>query len=399
MRRMRAVGPLVLATSLALAASACFLGYDSRWGEAKRAQQRLAASSDPAGITPADPAPETDAGRRTWRVRVRPDGAYLAQNLEAPRQVADLLDDASRVLGPSIALDLVLDRLQPWAFEEDDRLERALSALQHDDEGKDVDLVVGMIGSLPRQTDSLHQEGMATLLGKYVVVRGASRAGELDAIDRTFNELPEEERARLLKQRKRHRALAVLLHEIGHCLGALHETEPGSLMAPAYSTRMAGFGDGAIALMRAAAQGEGRSEVARAQLALLENGPGGSWIPAERAAAIAQLHALLPTGRSAAPSTNVASLPAGAPPELDAEAQQRFTRAQQYFLAGAVAPAYETARPLFAAYPNVYAVQDLRCQLATVRWLPQNEMLAECAPVGRLAADAAAPASARATPR
>jgi hypothetical protein len=36
----------------------------------------------------------------------------------------------------------------------------------------------------------------------------------------------------------------------------------------------------------------------------------------------------------------------------------------------------------------VYAVQDLRCQLATVRWLPRERMLTECAALGRLSADA-----------
>jgi hypothetical protein len=50
-----------------------------------------------------------------------------------------------------------------------------------------------------------------------------------------------------------------------------------------------------------------------------------------------------------------------------------------------VAAAYEAARPLFAAYPQDYAVQDLRCQLATVRWLDKAAMLRECKAVGLLA--------------
>jgi hypothetical protein len=62
------------------------------------------------------------------------------------------------------------------------------------------------------------------------------------------------------------------------------------------------------------------------------------------------------------------------------------------FRAGAASPAYQVAKPLFAAYPNTYAVQDLRCQLATVRWLEKDAMVAECAPSVRLA-DAGADAS------
>jgi hypothetical protein len=57
----------------------------------------------------------------------------------------------------------------------------------------------------------------------------------------------------------------------------------------------------------------------------------------------------------------------------------------QMFQSGAVAAAYEAARPLFAVYPQDYAVQDLRCQLATVRWLDKAAMLRECKAVGLLA--------------
>ena len=62
---------------------------------------------------------------------------------------------------------------------------------------------------------------------------------------------------------------------------------------------------------------------------------------------------------------------------------------------GAVQSAYETARPLFGRYPGVYAVQDLRCQLATVRWLERSALLAECAPLIRLSGSSAAGRAAR----
>ena len=386
---------LVLACCVATFAPACFLGYDSRWGEAKRAQQRLAAQSVPEAISAsAEPDAPPESARRTWRVRVRPDGMYLAQNMDAPRQIESLLEDAGRILGPAIGLELVLDRVQPWNRDADDRLEDSLAALARDDAGGDVDLVVGMVGSLPRQTDSLHNEGLATLLGKYVVVRGPSRAGEHDAIEQAFSELSEDDRARLSKQRKHHRALAVLLHEIGHCLGAIHETEVGSLMAPAYDAKMAGFGGGAIALMRPAVGGADRMAVAGAQLALLENATNAAWVQAERDAEVARLRALITPGvvapTTAATTGVVAASTPDAPAELAPDGRDRFLRAQQLFRAGAVAPAYESAKPLFTRYPDVYAVQDLRCQLATVRWLPHEQMLAECAPVGRLTGDAGA---------
>jgi len=102
------------------------------------------------------------------------------------------------VLGPSVALDLTLDRIQPWTNDIDDDWVPRWPLFAAPTAAGDVDLVVGMIGSLPRESDSLHDEGMATLLGKYVVVRGASRIGEVDSIQLTFTELGDAERARLL---------------------------------------------------------------------------------------------------------------------------------------------------------------------------------------------------------
>jgi hypothetical protein len=373
----------LLALAAALCASACFLGYDSQWGQAKSSQQRVANETRPAAIESAsrdESAPRTTA--RVWRARFRPNAQYLAQTVDAQKQIADLVDDADGVLS-AIGLRLEIDRVEPWSAP-DDVPPRMLERAQHDDPGSDVDLVVGMFGALPGRTDSLHEAGMATLLGKHVVVRAAGRLGERDAIELSFGALGEDERARILKLRKRHRALAVFLHEVGHCLGALHEQDPHSLMNPVYDPKLNGFSGGAVALMRAALQGTDAAAVARAQLELLQQAGGGEpWIASDREEAIARLTAVAqgPLRSSMDAAAAVTRHEEEAPPELDGSAREQFLRAKQAFRAGAVGFAYQTAKPLFAAYPAVFAVQDLRCQLATVRWLPREEMLAECAAV------------------
>lgn len=63
--------------------------------------------------------------------------------------------------------------------------------------------------------------------------------------------------------------------------------------------------------------------------------------------------------------------------------RDRFVGAIRALNANHVPGAYEMAKPLFSRYPNVYGVQDLRCQLATVRWLDQSELEAECAAITR----------------
>jgi Matrixin len=375
----------IVVTAVLLWASACFVGYDSRWGEAKRAQSRVASEIEPTGIVGTGGEGEApDAGGRSLLVRMHPSGGYLAQTVDARKRVADLLDDSNVVLRTTLGITLELDRIAPWSGDEDQRLGPALQALQIEDEGRDVDVVVGMIGALPRQTDSLHELGMATVLGKHIVVRAASRLGEHDAVDKAFYELNDDERSRILRQRERHRALAVFLHEIGHILGALHETDPRSLMHPSYNTKMNGFASGAIGLMRASLANRGdRVAIARAQLDLLRGPSSGDWVAEERNAQIARLQSMLPSTVEAGASASSGEVH-GRLAELRGGDDDRFSRASAAFRGGAIGPAYETAKPLFAAYPNVLAVQDLRCQLATVRWLDREALSAECAPFVRL---------------
>jgi len=289
----------VLATCAAAATLSCFVGYDSRWGEAKRAQQHAAEDTKPAVIaaTSSSTGSPSVGAHRTFRVRVRPTSRYLGQTVDTPRRVADLFDDANRILEPSLGLHLEVDHIQPWASDADDDLGTALAALGRDDTASDANLVVGLIGALPVQTDSFHQLGMAQMLGKHLVVRAASRPGEHDSLEQSFAELSADDRARIEGQRKRHRALAVFLHEIGHTLGALHENDERSLMHPSYSPKMAGFGGGAVALMRIALDGAGAREIAAERLTLLRTATGADWVQSERDAEVGRLEALTEGGR------------------------------------------------------------------------------------------------------
>ncbi len=84
---------------------------------------------------------------------------------------------------------------------------------------------------------------MSNVPGKHLVLRATGAAEEKDDIDRAFDQLSVEDRAKLGRVRARHRATAVLLHELGHSLGALHVRDPQSLMSPAYDKRMTAYGD------------------------------------------------------------------------------------------------------------------------------------------------------------
>ncbi len=375
--------------------SACVAGCDSRWGEAKRAQTQAAAQSTPAPITASSESAPGRPEMRELHVRLRPNPHYLSQTIDVPKQTHDLIDDTNGVLGLALGVRLVIDTIEAWSFGDDERLARPLAALQADDDGHGVGLVIGLVGALPRPTDSLHEVGEATLLGKYIVVRATGRLEEDLAIDKTFDELSEDDRAALIRRRKRHRALAVFLHELGHTLGALHEDASTSLMNPAYATSRSTFGEGAIALMRASLARTDRVEVARARLAILKDTNEASWVPAERTREIAALRAFLDGSDRARAAGSVAGQSERAPAKDDASSltgddAQQFQRARAMLQGGGVRLAYETGRPIFAKYPNDVAVQDLRCQLATLRFLERRELVAECAEYVRLTADAGA---------
>ena len=61
-----------------------------------------------------------------------------------------------------------------------------------------------------------------------------------------------------------------------------------------------------------------------------------------------------------------------------------FVRAVNEMSVGAAKQAWDTAKPLFDKYPDVYAVQDLRCQLAILKRLDANEQAVHCAALKRL---------------
>src|SRR5258706_13174966 len=127
----------------------CFLGFDSRWGEAKRAQQHAATAAAPASLQTASgtestadaPAAPTPAVR-TYRIRVYATPAYATERLDWHRRATELVDDANRVLAASIGGQLVIDDFRDWTSEEQS-LGASLGALRQRGDGRDIDWCLG----------------------------------------------------------------------------------------------------------------------------------------------------------------------------------------------------------------------------------------------------------------
>lgn len=367
-----------LAALLMLLPAGCFIGYDSRWGQQKTAQQHLAAARRPTRLSA--PAATGDARRaetlRTLRVRIEPTATYGAQVVDYERRFQKTLADANGVLEPALGVHLELGDTRPFKPQHgEDHIAGLLDDLRGADAGADVDWVIGLAGSIPRFEDSFHELGMGDVVGKHIVLRALNDVAEYRAFQSGLSELSEDERDKLLHARLAHKTAAVLLHELGHTLGALHELDKTNVMNPRYSQSEQHFGAETLDVMRVVlahrgAEGTLDDEGENAVVALWRREPS-PWVPAERAAEIARFSAKTAPVTAPATETKAAGL---APADESA-----FQEATRLLAAGEPAAAFRAGKPLFDAYPQLRPVAELRCNIAMKRGLAWEDTRRECA--------------------
>jgi len=384
-------------TLVLLALAAC---YDSRWGEGERIAKHNAEHLTPAALSAAPASSQTPKIARTYHLRVLATQHYTAQTLDWKNDFAEIVDGANKVLGPGFGVKLDVESASLWqqpgsgsasdtGAPPEDQLDAALGALRESDDGKDVDWIVGLVGGLSKYTASFHQLGLGELPGRYVVMRAATDLKEFDAVDKTLAELSPEERAEVVHARRRHRSVVVFLHELAHTLGAVHEGGKDSILFPAYDANVSSFGPSATALLDVALphradplDAPSRKAFLQDVLADYEKEPG-DWLADEREAMIARLRATLGVAPAAPKTSSSASAaappPVVAPPDLKPADAAKYKAAMEAFQAGKYGESRDVAQPLFDAYPNVFSVQDLRCQLAMKQNLPWQQTKAECA--------------------
>jgi hypothetical protein len=365
---------------LSLGLSSCF--YDSRWGQQKQSEQHAAARSTPQQLRSQALNREGRVADRTLRLRVYATPAYAATVLDWQKQFEALLDCANSVFVPDFgtAFEAVeLKSFRPKAGEA--KLDEVLAELRQEDEGRDVDWVVGLVTAVPSFAVSADDLGVAPLLGKHLVMRAMSDAHEYEAITRELSELSESERLKLYQVRKRHKLCAVFLHEVAHTLGVPHELVASSLMNPRYQVGAQGFSDEASRILRASL------ELRATQPSLLLDaklaGELSSWLQASNAdwepnTRDELLGEFSSAGNSSIPASTTATAtdpsgeepppspaPSGPPIEgLSSAEQQRYDSARAELNAGRAARARQLAAPLLAKYAKLPAIMSLRCDIA-----------------------------------
>lgn len=372
---------------LSAAQTSCFLGYNSEWGAQKRAQRNTAHALTPtqiknSGNGEADAPSSTRAPVKTLHVHLYATKSYAAQVLDWQRRFYDTLDDVNEVFVPTFNVRLDVSAADSWNPNgTEDKIHSLQDELKQLDQGKDVDWVIGLVGSVPRFETSFHELGVGELVGNHVVIRAITNAAEYQAIEVGLANLSDAERTRLRRARHEHKVAAVLLHELAHTLGALHEPDRKSLMNPTYDEHQAGYSPMAIELMRFTlanrlAGGELERESWQSFAQILEREPN-PWVPAERDDLLARIRQFQQSVAKREPAAPAAAT-STAPSELNEAERQRYDAARALQAQKELVGAWKVAEPLFSAYPTLEPVQDLRCQLAMQLW-DWSQASGECA--------------------
>ena len=406
---------LIVAGALSGSAFGCF--YDSTWGQAKAAQKNAAQHYGGAELGQGAGSRHRLPPRKSAARRVRllayatPEHATQVVNWQA--RLTEALERANPLLSSSVGIELELAEggyFRPTADPDD--LGALLEELERTYPAAEGEWVVGLVGSLARLERSFHQLGVGRLYGTHMVVRAANDALEYDAILDSYTELSTEEREAFYRSRRAHQASAVLIHELGHCLGAIH-VQPGTdLMHASYNNEMSSLSEPVAELMRITLEQRFLSASERNEQALLDrleqqlNGGRGLWVQKEELelrARLAERRSLATAGVTApsrvapsrvapanaalgnapanAPRTSVEAAPAAVVPGLAEAEQALFERLLQQKRDGRVHEAWAAGAALFREHSDLRSVAELRCELAMAVGLDWSQTRTECEPL------------------
>ena len=323
------------------------------------------------------------------------------------REFEERLVRANQVLESALRVRLVLEDVRELALAQPGSAdtEATLRELEQRDPGQDVDVVVALIEASPIVTLSFHELGRARVLGKHMVVRTMDDVAELRALE-TFDTLDQEERSRLYQQRKRHKETSVLLHELGHVLGALHTRDRLELMHPAHDNAMSGFAAANLELMKVVVDARlsdpARSDepaLYRRLSDLLERIQWTGWVAEEHRFALAELRRggqsqAQPASAAAAASPAAGAAPtvaaAAAKPEPDLGAlseadRERYRALDRQTAAEQWREAFESASQLAASYPDSLPVQQKTCEIGMQLGVARKQIKPYCDRMMKLA--------------
>lgn len=313
----------------------------------------------PTGNAPAAAPSGPTAASRALSVRVYADEGFRSENLRWREKAEALFSAANRVVEPQLGVHFVAVDFVAWnrpSAHTD--LAVALAELRDKDPGEDVDLVLGLVGSLNVVSASQEELGYAYAFGAQAVIRNMESPAELEALQATFKHLPDAERESLYQERKVHKEVSVFLHEWAHTLGAFHVSDTAFMMSPAYEPQQAQFAPETLKLLRLALEYSPSSRKSRT--VQREFG-------VKLAALLAEPHGHEGDGPDREAAVKWAELaskgeaPLGVNAHLAAADAQTLKEATAAYQAGRLELAENQLVPLVARYPENAQVQSLAC--------------------------------------
>ncbi|HYP99301.1 MAG TPA: matrixin family metalloprotease [Polyangiaceae bacterium] len=396
---------IALSALLAFGLSGCFF-FDSRWGEQKAIQKHEAARLAPQQLQAQSRGHNAARlAQRTLRLRVYATPTYSATVVNWQKQFEETLACANAVFTPEFGANFEVAKFVPFRPEaNEEKLDGLLDELIAKDDARDVDWVVGLARAVPQFAASADDLGLARLLSNHFVMRAMSDRHEYEAIQSGLDELSDDARQKLYRERKQHKLCTVFLHEIAHTLGVPHERRDTSLMHARYSLKSNGYTEEAAQIVRGALslrtdQPWQFLDAGFAQL--LESSMSAAnadWEPKSRAQVSSDLAAfrnsnvaLAGTGTrgattTTAPPNAVTNPTVNTPPSpkpsiagLSPDEQQSYDRARAELKAKHALAARELAAPLLAKRGNLPAVRELRCDIAMAVGGDWETIEADCA--------------------
>lgn len=345
---MRLTGPLIV--TLALVAG-CPTPYMSR----VHSERAVLAKQLPAELEATKPY----TGKvRVAKIRVYADEAYRSKHQRWQTQFGEELDYANQYLQPLLGLQLEPE-YKAWDREGDTPLRITLDELTKLDAGDDVAWVIGLTGSLESVSDITDELGLSYVLGSHIVLRGYSDVKEREQFEKALPDMSASDREEVHDARRRHKQTVLLVHELGHTLGAIHETDETWIMYPQYSTKQATLSDRNRELMMLAIPDHILPKKSRdipgtaAKLAeSIETNDWGGWVAQDKSDEVDQLHHLVDASKTEQTASDV-------PSPIVAQ----YDHARELAMRQDWDDALAELEPIIAAYPANATLRLLRCEI------------------------------------
>ena len=330
-----------------------------------------------------DPGTKHEGDVKVARVRVYADADFRAHDARWKQDITDEIDYANQLLTPMLGVRLEVSEIVEWDHAAPDApLRETLAALATAAPDGDAHWVIGITAPPTQPTNAYDELGTGELFGRYIVMRGLSADDEKAAFTRQFPDIPLGEAGDALDARRRHHATCLLLHQLGHTLGAIHETDPSWIMHATYDPQQSTIAVRNRELMQLALDdrlqiAELRDKVATATklLGAIDKAEWGGWIADEKDDEEKTLRAMVDAAKVGATA-----------PDVPSAVYDQYERADKLSQEGHREQALGELEPLIAAYPGNAQIRLLACKVQlTTKGAPTDAAKDVCARAAELA--------------